>query len=846
MKQHSSSVWVCLILVCSAILNTAAAPKIDPIRFTVTTSATNLKLNEEFEITITAEYLNISPGTAYVLKDANSFKLKLTLPEGFVKTGGDYHDFIGTELSPSRPKVSYKIKGKFVSSGSGMFELLRSHKNADNQSTFAAVGKISFMPQVEEKTGIEESGLRVASTGWVPYMTIAELQSGVAASAEAVVITDPLRNGLFVLDPADVSSIQDTAMTIQVTSTTKRFKRVYQEHINPKWFGAIGDGVANDAVRLTNAVTFANSKNKTLLIESGSTYLIKSTVKIYCNVEGFGTINSQNQAQVEINKTGVTIKDITLSGLNGTVISGGGFQVQFVQQITFQNVKVTGVVNQAIWAKFAANSRVLNCIIKDAKGNSADGIYFANSANVLVDGNKISGFQRAGITFEAGGSDVTSGPCIRPIITNNHVFNATAGGNQIPGGIHLENCLGAIIEGNQIENCLTDGIAINPSPLDLTKPAYDYIVANNAIINCINGVTAPGGNSIHSLNITSNTFTDCFESIVFADYKVVKIENNIFRAEAKTEVNLGSIIIATPTREAGKKTSLFIEGCVNERTLLGERVALQFTNSSGFLCDLTVQNCIGNFTVKYFPNYINGVAKFKNVTIDFSGFGSTPFAFCHVLQNEYIDCKIKFASDNVLNLSQPVTFRNCNISSDALYKLKIGYYGANYAEFQDCKINKVVLTDIIQADYQMKLVLDRNTISEYGSPGFLENVTRRLAYFGLSNNKFTSTTNPTAIPIQLGLEATDSDIGVNSYRSSLVTNMPNPHTTVPWTFSITTTTTAASKSYLNNLYGNLKGGSVISLPNITGGGHDYRKLSDDNTADWARTVWPTGATDILP
>lgn len=142
--------------------------------------------------------------------------------------------------------------------------------------------------------------------------------------------------------------------------------------------------------------------------------------------------------------------------------------------------------------------------------------------------------------------------------------------------------------------------------------------------------------------------------------------------------------------------------------------------------------------------------------MDYSTWGTDPFAFCNFLENNYRDCNIKFASTNNLNLQRAVSFRNCKISSATLYKLKIGYYGAEYVEMEDCKLDNIVLSDIIQADYQMKLILKGNTISGYGSAGLLENVTRRLAYIDVSNNKFTSTTDPTAIPIQLGLEATDS------------------------------------------------------------------------------------------
>lgn len=108
MKQSITSLaWQLTIAMLLHLNGFANNPKIDSIKFTLTTNATNVALNEEFEIKITAEYINVSPNTAYVLKDANHFKIKLTLPEGFIKTSGDYHDYIGAELNASRPKVTY-------------------------------------------------------------------------------------------------------------------------------------------------------------------------------------------------------------------------------------------------------------------------------------------------------------------------------------------------------------------------------------------------------------------------------------------------------------------------------------------------------------------------------------------------------------------------------------------------------------------------------------------------------------------------------------------------------------------------------------------------------------------
>jgi hypothetical protein len=157
----------------------------------LSSTATHLQLNQEFEIIIKAEYQHISPNVAFVLKDANSFRLKLIVPEGFVKTGGDYYDYIGTELTRSKPQAIFRLKGKFTSNMSNaIFELLRSHRNADSQSTFIAVGKLTFnIEKVEpSKENSSDAKIAAATPGFVPYMTIPQLQSGTFADTAKVVL----------------------------------------------------------------------------------------------------------------------------------------------------------------------------------------------------------------------------------------------------------------------------------------------------------------------------------------------------------------------------------------------------------------------------------------------------------------------------------------------------------------------------------------------------------------------------------------------------------------------------------------------------------------------------------
>ncbi len=117
----------------------------DPIRFSMKSNRTEIALGQPIELTITAQYLNLSPALLYTGAGSGGFRLKLLLPEGFIRTGGDYADLVSTELSPSNAFVRYTVTGYFTQVGAeSTFRLLRSHSNADQTSLFVEKARVSL------------------------------------------------------------------------------------------------------------------------------------------------------------------------------------------------------------------------------------------------------------------------------------------------------------------------------------------------------------------------------------------------------------------------------------------------------------------------------------------------------------------------------------------------------------------------------------------------------------------------------------------------------------------------------------------------------------------------------
>jgi hypothetical protein len=277
-----------------------AAPKLDPIKFTLSTTSSQIELNKQFEITISAEYRSIPSNTVFVLEGSNSFKLKLVLPDGFQQVGGSYHDYIGTELSYKNPKVSYTLKGKFTSASSnGIFQLLRSHKNADRQSTFIEAGRLSFQVVAgsDHSAASRNAVVVIDTVGFVPYMSIAALRLSGADNANVVQIVDGYKSGMFRYVASDKTSPDDSVMVIR--HDTLRYHRIYEGLVNVRWYGAMGDSSTDD----TQALKTAMSKNPTGVYFPKGTYLISSSIKFYSPIQGAGNYRTSIKASANFSDT---------------------------------------------------------------------------------------------------------------------------------------------------------------------------------------------------------------------------------------------------------------------------------------------------------------------------------------------------------------------------------------------------------------------------------------------------------------------------------------------------------------------------------------------------------------
>lgn len=388
----------CLVLVGFLTLLSAHTHAIDPIRFSISTSATEVSVNEEFEIRIKADLLNIPANTVYVFETSRAFRLKVVLPEGFQQTGGSYHDYLEGELNASKPSAFFTIKGKFVTAErAGVFQLLRSHKSANSASNFVEVDRLSFGMSEGAQQGAANARIALAGTiSYVPYLSIAELRA-LTDTASTVFITDPLRAGIFKHNPSSTKA-DDGALTI--IAAGKRYERVYSGPVNVQWFGVVGDGTTDNTAALQkmldradiSSIYFPKSavsyrlkvmymrSNKALILEDGTV------------VEGLGTLGLEERMVMMFNVQNISIKGTNVVFKDQKAKYTTGEQRHMFTMLGAKNVTIEGVaandsggdgffIGSSSTQRFSENVKLINV---SADNNRRQGLSIVSGKNIDV------------------------------------------------------------------------------------------------------------------------------------------------------------------------------------------------------------------------------------------------------------------------------------------------------------------------------------------------------------------------------------------------------------------------------------------------------------------------------
>jgi hypothetical protein len=368
----------------------------------------------------------------------------------------------------------------------------------------------------------------------------------------------------------------DVGTVVAPNAGAGRWHRIYSGPINPIWFGAIGDGVADDSTALALAFTcLTNKGGGTLLLPKGS-WTHASTLQMSDNTilagEGLNSILVATFVNTALSVDEVTIylgnscviRDLQLkqaiaagtrkSNQEAHMISGVGKTNILLDGVTITNGPGAGILFNS-----GSNIRIRSCYVT---GTKADGIHFSNGCfrmavtNCIVHAVGDDGI--AVVSYDLGPAQQTDWS-----ITNNVVTDGVGRGITCIGsakgtivGNRIKNCLGGIyvvyeasyttfapkeivVSGNCLDTC---GTVNGLHPLRISA-CLGITVTGNLFQNCRNIVVDDDGgatatkNLVFSDNVIQNNIDDGQAAILVQDTTDFSITNNVFKTIKKHAIN---------------------------------------------------------------------------------------------------------------------------------------------------------------------------------------------------------------------------------------------------------------------------------------------------------------------
>lgn len=205
-------------------------------------------------------------------------------------------------------------------------------------------------------------------------MTIAEMRALSTPSANYIYyVTDPGRQGIFYHDAADTTSADNTGTILVSTTGGKRYKRVVDGVVNVRWFGTVGDGIANDTSAIQAAISALN-QGQTLLIPPGKYNITSITISgSYINITGGGTLYNGKLILGAV--TYIVIDGMKFEYANAN--SGNiGIELQSAARVEIRNCQFT-MMDKAIYAKPIANAAYHQVSRIKIHGNEINGVNYA-------------------------------------------------------------------------------------------------------------------------------------------------------------------------------------------------------------------------------------------------------------------------------------------------------------------------------------------------------------------------------------------------------------------------------------------------------------------------------------
>lgn len=307
--------------------------------------------------------------------------------------------------------------------------------------------------------------------------------------------------GVFRWNSGDASA--DNLGTIIIPNSapgTGRWNRLSDGNVSVKWFGAKGDGVADDTTSVQAAITSLSTLGGTVIFPTG-TYLTDRLVVKYSSIVLMGN----GRSSVIKSKTTLAI----LPPFDG--VSGGLINVYPATGYTWgaEGTKITGVEirNLAIQGKYTSTQPFTagfqGLIVESCHDFKMSGCYFSGfgAENMLIGPSSICNYPTVTECHFVQGGEVGI----------NKSFGAVFSANQVSGSWSM-NGVGIsgsewVFSGNVIKDMTAGGASCGGSGTDAVT-GYSGIISGNTIYNCGLTVSAPnlqitddGATTVKKVNI---------------------------------------------------------------------------------------------------------------------------------------------------------------------------------------------------------------------------------------------------------------------------------------------------------------------------------------------------------
>lgn len=595
---------------------------------------TPLALNTDYTVsgfgiqtggTVTLTAGNLPTGTSIFIASDPALVQLLLLQQGAPFNPADLMnalDYLCREVQAARRVANNGIQIPIVESLAGLITTLpAASQRAGKLAGFDAVGNVIATSPT------------VAISALVPVSNVAALRlvstpasNGLIYATGGYFSTGDGGAGIYAWNATDTRA-DNGGTVIQITGVaTGRFNLIISSVVNPKQFGAKGDGVTNDYAAFVAAEAWAFANGSSIWIPD-------ATYAVTCASAGLGFRVSVFTTAAIIKLTGSYVSDaytitnfvgssygsnIIFQGLtiNANNLARGMYLVN-ATEMQVLNCNFTNCLTGGVGVYTGTGVRVVGCQINGVAyhtngvgGLAADGIFFGDSQYCVADSNTIQNFQRIGIV-----SDTVSAECYNNRAVNNTIFNANNCGNstdQYNAGIWFEHTVGGQILGNRIFDIggnagQSSGRVIGVTVNGGGDTAADAIIVQGNSVSVCTGMSNPlyagfqiiGQSNNGTVIMEGNWIADCGTPVVIEaglDEVIIRdlvCENIYWNANASGNAivfldNSGSTFINSLTIDRVKVKNLTDSDATNNSAHLtiynqsGWNTAIRISNVDGW------------------------------------------------------------------------------------------------------------------------------------------------------------------------------------------------------------------------------------------------------------------------